>query len=219
MICKNGVIKGNKFNERFANLNIVGNPTIQNNVVSNFGSANYLVTSYNINLSNAWEGHVKVKTGTITTQQMIFSIGSGNSNATRFGYSLYIWSNGGFGFNTSYNGTSWGITSQNNTAVQANTIYWLKFGWNKSAYYIKLSTDGITFNDYVSVNGTSPIYRHRDYDTIGVWHQGSAGCGWTGEIYLDEFYLSENGSGVYAPALDIPSISDYQTTSVEFYEI
>lgn len=219
MIIKTGIIKGNEFNEGYRNFTTVGTVSINNGIATGFSSSNYLVLDYNIDFSDIWEGTCKVKTAeTIDNQRMIYSAGSGDTNNTRFGYSLYTWSNGGFGFNCTANGTSWSITSQSNPAVSGNTIYWLKFGWDKTKYYIKLSTDGKTFNDYAATNNTNPIYRIANYDTIGVWRQGSVTCPWVGEIYLDEFILKDKNR-TFTLGMDRPSIGSSQVTCKEFMEI
>ena len=164
---------------------IVGSPTItEYGVVSGFSATNYIQPNKIIDLTKSWEVELELTTPSdLTTQNVVFTAGDGETHNTRFCYSFFT-INGGFGFNTTYNGTSWGITSQRNTAINPNSKYYVRFGWDEQSYYIMTSLDGDEFNDYVRVDSTEACYRTGNKDTFGNWVGHNQHYPFTGSINL-----------------------------------
>ncbi|MBQ2396028.1 MAG: hypothetical protein II304_03140 [Bacteroidales bacterium] len=164
---------------------VVGTPTItEYGIARGFSTTSYIHPNKIINLTKSWEVELELTTPSdLTTQNVVFTAGDGETHDTRFCYSFFT-VNGGFGFNTTYNGTSWGVTSQRNTAINPNSKYCVRFGWDEQSYYIMTSLDGDEFNDYVRVDSTEACYRASNKDTFGNWVGHNQHYPFTGSINL-----------------------------------
>ena len=89
-----------------------------------------------------------------------------------------------------------------NTTILPNTKYYVKITFNGSEYKLRLSTDGITYTDEISVASSTKVLQSV------VWNIGGArgrSVPFTGSIYLADTNLTVNGNLVwkaFTPATD-----------------
>ena len=121
----------------------------------------------------------------------------------------------------SSNGSSWNIASnlQGTTTLVAGTIYWIRWGWTGTEYYIDLSTDGKTWNREVTRESSLPIFGN---------HSRSAwGYGWTSDpmlspLYLEDCYIKIDGKYWWTGMKPIASSSEdalYSSTKKRLYPL
>lgn len=168
----------------------IGNPTISDDgVLSGLSSSNYLKLESPFDpSSNIWEAKLKVRTGNdVTSDNFILHSCKGIGDSNRFGIRIFV-DETHFQFSMSVNGTSWGINTGGSYTVLTNTTYWIKVGWNGTQYYLKYSTDGITYTDDIVVSSTSgscPLA----YTYIGIFSGQGMNSPWQGSIDLKECSL------------------------------
>ena len=168
----------------------IGNPTISDDgVLSGLSSTKYLKLESPFDpSSNIWEAKLKVRTGNdVTSDNFILHSCKGLGDSNRFGIRIFV-DETHFQFSMSATGTSWGINTGGSYTVLTNTTYWLKVGWNGTQYYLKYSTDGITYTDDIVVSSTSgscPLA----YTYIGIFSGQGMNSPWQGSIDLKECSL------------------------------
>lgn len=147
---------------KFPNAIIVGEPTINNGQISNFGSGSYLKFPFLVDFKNqAFEINMEITTGSnVTSQENIFDSDFGLAFAIR---------NGRFVIAVSSNGSNWDLgEGVGSHAVQANSTYRLKLSWNKTNYILAYSTDGgETFVTDITMSGTAQPYPKQIFIGIG----------------------------------------------------
>lgn len=190
------------------NYTVIGSPTISGSVVSGFSITNYLKPAFSSFIpANSWEICFKVTTGNdVSERQQIFQYAVGLTQPTR--YSLNFWACPHFGFNTTYDGTSFDVEVSGTYTLLPNTAYWIKMGWTGTEYYLKYSLNGTDYTDDASIQSSTPTYSGLQYPYIGcyvcAWAESvSNDWPWGGSIDLSECYITSNGIEVwrgYQPA-------------------
>lgn len=210
----------------YDNFTKTGNPTIYNtSVFTNFNSSNYLTLPTNFNSgNNSWEMLFKIKSGTdITTEQSWI----GSSNQTNFTYPLWRLQNGYVCLYLSSNGSSWDISSNNETfQMNANTWYWVKLKFTGLSYESYYSIDGINYTLAYSLESSVTIYQNQRWN-IGVnnWTSNQYHP-WLGEIDLAESYIKINNEIWWQPyrevyeetIVPIPGILDSSVTTDDWQQ-
>ena len=167
------------------NYNIVGTPTINDNIVSGFTDDNYLKLKKAFNPKGQWEVVFKVRLNEVKHQGLFGYKGDGLfrlvlSDDNRLVLCL---STVTYDFNI---GTIDGTTS-----LSINTDYWIKAEFTGTAYNLYLSTDGIEYNLEGTLETTSiPVFP--DTTTIGTTNRG--GIPFVGSIDLSESYVLIDGT-------------------------
>ena len=174
---------------------VVGNPTITDEyVASGFSSRNAISTNRVMDFSNPWELGLKFKTGTtVSTRQKL----NGCLNNADWKFPTIEINNSKFYLCISSNGSSWDIAAQTGGSfvLSTNTVYWLKFGWTGSQYYLSYSTDGITYTQDISISNSNAAYTWTNPMGLGNDLYGSSyQIPFLGEIYLKDCYFSINGT-------------------------
>ena len=177
------------------NYTVVGNPTIVDNVVSNFSNGNYIDIPFIDYGTNSWEINLKVTTTAedLTNESPIIS---SNTDQRGFRIGTAGTTKGRWEFLVS-NGSSWNNTSAHcgSYVVLADTTYWIKAGYDVSSntYYLKYSLDGIEFINDVSYTSSSKMKSDKEqfgYITIG-------NSKWHGSIDLNECFMRVNDIKVW----------------------
>ena len=152
------------------NVTVVGSPTIDKGVASNFNDSNYLTIPKTFNPgSNNWEIVLKITTND-------FSIAQDIGGYKDYKLSFYI-STAGLATLNVGSGSAWTVTPNFGT-LKANTTYWLKAEYKNGVYNAYTSTDGSTFTLGESETSTQIIPSGNinlgDYATGGTnWFKGS----------------------------------------------
>lgn len=180
------------------NVLVIGSPTItEQGVVSGFSTTNYICPTTFKPESSPWEMLFKVTTGEdVTTEQCIFGVEDITNQRAGFGMSVH---NGFFSIRlmTASSGTSWTFGGDGTIAVQPNTTYNLKAGWDGNTYSLQVMKEGAsTYITDISYTSSSPIYRisNENEDTIGVMMRNSSTIyPFLGSIDLSESYMKVDG--------------------------
>jgi hypothetical protein len=180
--------------------NVIGSPTIQGRVISNFSANDYLTLPY-VELgkggTGAWEVNLKVtpSNADLTVESPIiscdidsrgFRIGTGGTTKGRWEFLVS-------------SGSSWINASAHcgSHVVQAGVTYWLKAGYDGSNYYLKYSTDGIEYINDVSYSSTAKISSFREQVGYIILNSSL----WHGSIDLSEWSFTNEGETVWQPAV------------------
>lgn len=180
------------YNQYNLNVNNVDGSIIEN-IFQSTSNAGYLVSrqSLKLNTLNSWEFGLKIK----------YNIDTGNyRNRLVGGTGGYTHPTLEFDTNDnvlcgriSYNGSSWNNIPIPISNFAQNNIYYIKFGFSGTQYYIKMNTTG--FSDEPTVQQTLSS-TSKTYVADGVLSYFS-GPGSTiyfgGDIYIDESYYMLNG--------------------------
>lgn len=205
MIYKNSTICGNEFNEGGANYTLVGS-SVQ---VSDDGIAsNFTTTSY-------------IQLPTIYTNRKDFEINLGKikspSNNAR---SIIVGASRGHGFGIGFYNYTIYVTSFSErfatyytSALTANTDYYIKGGVSGSNAYVSYSLNG---TDWTTKTAALTNAYTQLNEFIGVY-DGQYPPSYS--IDLKQITFSVDGKVAYAFATNKASISSYQITANEFYEI
>lgn len=180
-----------------SNVNIVGNLTNNNGVLSGFSASNYATTPQVFNpASNTWEQVWCFTTGSSVTSTQ--SIVGGN---TGFANPLFrITSSGYINMLCSTNNSSWDVAITGSSALSVNTKYYVKGSFNGTEYKLELSTDKESFTTVGVVSSTSSIYIV-DKQKLGNNNAGNET--FLGSIDLKESYIDINGQRWWTGAEEI----------------
>lgn len=168
------------------NVNIVGNLTNNNGILSNFSTGNYAKLPTNFNPSNnSWEIVFKFTTGNnFSSEVCIVSQTDTSWNGLKLDIdSGHLW----FAVNFTDN-TSGSITS--NTILNTNTTYYVKIIYNTTNYRMFISTDGINFTLDETLASSKVISIPDDF-TIG-WMKCAPSRYFNGSIDLNGSYIKIN---------------------------
>lgn len=175
------------------NVAIVGNPSVNRGVVSNFSSGNYLIIDkFDVRNGQSWECVFKFNLTTISKQNILFGSPGSRSYQPRF----YITSSNKVSLYLSTNSSSWNLVKiVGTTTITANTTYWAKAEFTGSAYNIYLSTDGINYNLEATKTSTTAWTVSYQFANIGyIYDSGdSKGFPLYGSIDLSQSYIKING--------------------------
>ena len=118
---------------------VVGNPSIIDNVASGFSSSNYLRTSSNLSISSDEIFSAFTTGNDVSTSQVMFSCGTSNNNRT---LACTIETGGYFGYGYSENGTAWtGGYNTTDHLMLANTKYNVSYSFSSSTLTVKIKKD------------------------------------------------------------------------------
>ena len=177
----NNPIKERTFN--LENATEVGNLNNNNEWYSGFNNGYIVLTNSFRPGNNIWEFKTKfVFPNHITTSGYLFGEGSTDYSKPALGVQGYTdkvlcW--------ISTNGTSWDIASDYSgvTLTPRQEPYWIKFGWDGTQYYAKISDDGVTYTDAMTpIQSTTPIADNNLESRIG----NSYGYSFSGSIDIKE---------------------------------
>ena len=146
-----------------ANYNIVGTPTINDNIVSGFSSSNYLTLKKPFKPEGAWEIVLKFKMNeSVGREQGLFGY-----NGTGL-FKICIGGNNRVILSLATVNYDWNIGEITGTTdIELNRYYWVKAEFTGSVYKLSLSIDGIAYNLEGTLETTSvPVFP--DTTFIGV---------------------------------------------------
>jgi len=163
------------------NITVVGSPTINRGVASNFNDSNYLTIPKTFNPgSNNWEIVLKITTSD-------FSVAQDIGGYKDYKLSFYI-STAGLATLNVGSGSAWTVTPNFGT-LKANTTYWLKAEYKNGVYNAYTSTDGSTFTLGESETSTQII----PSGNINLGDYAPSGTNWfKGSIDLPNCYIKIN---------------------------
>lgn len=105
-----------------------------------------------------------------------------------------------FQFESSTNGSSWGVSIVGASSPVEDTWYWVRFGWNGSTYFIDVSTDGTNFTRDVSLNSTTASIASQNMLIGRTWDTSNGGSYWRGVVDLKESWIKKGND----PSADNP---------------
>lgn len=164
--------------EHFIQLIRIGNPIIENNIVSNFSTNDYLLLS-NFNPNTNFE--FKIKFSAINwTSEFNCLLGYRNSGGI---IAIGVTNDGRISMQLSTDTTSFNICSIiGTTNIITNINYYCKFSFNGSQYKLELSTDDINYNIECVANSQVLINNGITFDiSIGTGHPNN----WTFNCLID----------------------------------
>lgn len=171
------------------NINIVGDLTNTDGVLSGFSANSYATFKAFAPGVNPYEVVFKFKYDNSTTEQMIWYCGL---NSASYGaLSLRIWNDKFYVFYMKNNSAGWDFTGS--TTLQTDTDYWVKLAFDgNNQYYLYLSTDGVTYSSEGSKTTSEKLG-----DTNTTISQIGLGAGssypFQSTIDLNESYIKMNG--------------------------
>ena len=189
---------------------VVGSPVISDDgIASGFSRTNYVSTNVidRLDTSKSWQVNGSFILNSIPVDATaIFSFGGENDWATRFTNFLSVQGGTGkIGMVITTDGTSNAINTSSDAVLNINTIYYFKWGWDKSNYYLELSFDNKTFTRVLDILNVNSAYKRSNLNRIGhigqPWGDQNA---FTGSIDLNSFKIYVDENLVYQPTLRIP---------------
>lgn len=170
------------------NINTVGNLTKNNGVLSGFSGSNYATLS-NISLGNNFEIMLKITTGSdVTSSNNLFTRVQNNQNT---GLNIAIL-NGVIRTWISSNGSTYDVASdvRSTLTLSANTSYYIRVTHNNNIYLFDVSTDKITWVNYITINSSSSPSAYTPL--LGSFINES-NTYWRGSIDLKDSYINIDG--------------------------
>lgn len=166
---------------------VVGSPTIENGIASNFSNNNYLEL-HNFDPSKPFELRAKINTTQIGQRQVIYGVGT--AGVLRF----LIFTNGKIEMDLGTSTSSFNIcTLQSSITLSINTDYWVSLVFTGNKYIMSYSTDGDTFTELGSVNSTLLINNGNAFTVrIGIGVVSSTTTFFKGSIDLNASYIKTN---------------------------
>jgi hypothetical protein len=175
------------------NANICGTLTFKDDVISGFGSTNYLKTAEAINFNSAstWEIVVKAKCTAESANRGFIS------TVVRYsGINGYYTSSNTLALELSSSGTSFDIAQLiGKSTITTDTWFWAKYEFTGSAYNFYYSSNGINWNLENSVSSTTKVKANTNFilgndDQLGTPVSG---------LYFDlsECYIKLNDDTVW----------------------
>lgn len=168
----------------------VGNPTINDNIVSGFSNGNYIKTNVAPYLRQSKNLEIKTKFKVSSTSGIIFI-------ANSFTIGLIINSDGKFGLYLSEGEEySWNIAynTKGTHVVSVNTDYYIKVIYDGTSYILKVSTDDITYVDDITIQSSKTLGGSPNSYALnfGVNYNGTSSF-LDGSIDLNSTYVKANG--------------------------
>lgn len=169
---------------------VVGSPTITSDgVASGFSDKNDYLTLPAFNPgTNKWTFSTKIKIYSYSSQISLID----RNSSTRC-FQIVVRTTGKFRVNISNNGSSKANEVDGTHALSTNTIYYVKFEYDGSKYYLKYSTDNVNWITDITINNSTKIYPVSSMSMGHSWY-GSGTEKWDGEIYLRWTHLNVEGN-------------------------
>ena len=147
-------------------LSTIGDPTINNGIVSDFSIEDYVLYDGFTVDSDPFELLIPIRTGIVTEEQAIAYAGN-------YGFYIGLDSFGHLVLTLGSKGSDdWDILNRTDgTSVgvlTANTNYYLKLTFDGSLYTLKVSTDNKRFTDYITVESNLPLGLHEARIYLGI---------------------------------------------------
>lgn len=176
---------------------LIGTPTRDNGIISNFSSDNYLRLNEVFNPgNNTWEIASKIYT-TSSTEQGIFGNTSGDLYKT-FIIGIYK-SPLNFAIALTSNGSSWDIANTRGThTVVLNKWYWIKLKFTGSSYEFYYSEDGINWVLDINIQSSASLLNSNTNNVLGYNNYGSP-YPFIGNIDLFETYIKIDNEYWFKP--------------------
>lgn len=166
----------------------VGNPIINNGILSNCSSTNHLELNTKFSPGNqSWEVFFKAKCTSLSTKGNIISF---NKTNTR-NFQLGTLTTGKLNLYLSYDGTTSSQYTSTNT-INLDEWYYYRLRFTGTQYILDLSQDRTTWTTYITVDSSTVIYQNT-YNSIGYNWPSYPEC-WLGEIDLNESYIKIGNS-------------------------
>ena len=201
------------------NFDVVGALNVNNetSVISNFTTTNYLQLKNAFNPANkTWEVLSKFTTPNVATQQSFFKSGiSAPAAVGRFGVGVEI-NASHFRISASSDGSSWDLAhdTAGSYTVLANTVYWIKLGWDGTQYYLEYSTDGETYTRDITVSSSTAVYNNLGVTLFGLnWWNDAYQAPFLGTIDLSATKITIDGADWWVPS--ITKISDWSAVTFD----
>jgi hypothetical protein len=183
------------FRAAYNNYTIVGNLTVNTStgVATGFSLNNYLQLPTPFNPANQpWEVQVKFSSDNISQSLALFHSMPYKSGGI-YGIVFDI-EDSKFVFGISINGSSWLFAQSGTYTPQSNTVYWVKFGWTGTEYYLDYSTDGTNYTRDITYTSSTPAYQNNTATEFGLFSWNSyEGRYLNGPLYLEDCYIKING--------------------------
>jgi hypothetical protein len=168
------------------NYNIVGSPTIENNIVSGFSRSNYITLKEPFKPEGAWEIVLKFKMNeSVGREQGLFGY-----NGTGL-FKICVGGNNRVILSLATVDYDWNIGEITGTTdIELNKYYWVKAEFTGSVYKLSLSIDGIEYNLEGTLETSSiPVFPDTTY--LGVANHTYNSL--EGSIDLSECYVEIDG--------------------------
>lgn len=187
-----------KFYSNNINYITIGSLTVNNNIIGNFSSSNYIREVPFNPQSNTWEIFRKITTGSdLNNWQTIFQSCSNTGEAGRFGIFLYKNNTPVFQLAVSANNSSWLVNTTGTLTITANTTYWIKLGFDGTKYYLDYSLDGTNYTRDIEYTESTSAYSPLKYTYDGIYSSASLGSYWKGTMDFSVGYNKINGVKVW----------------------
>ncbi|MBR2245494.1 MAG: hypothetical protein IJ880_00450 [Bacilli bacterium] len=157
-----------------------GNPTItEDGIASGFTDKNdYLILgAFNPN-THKWRFTTKVKFNSLTANMSLID----RNSSTRC-FQIAMRTNGKWRVNISINGSSKANEVDGTNVCTVDTIYYLRFEYDGSKYYLKISTDNINWTTDITINRADKIYPVSTMCMGHSWYSSGTEK-WDGDIYM-----------------------------------
>lgn len=134
--------------------NVVGTPTIENEIISNFKSTNYLTlpSAFTPN-AYVWEFRTKFSINGFNDISTLID----RTTSTRC-FQIAITKNRTMRIVLSMNGSAKTVDIESTLTINGNQWYYLSLKYIGTQYQLNLSTDGDNWTQYISVNNSNPIF-------------------------------------------------------------
>lgn len=189
-------LAGSNLHGKIVSADITGDVSIDiDGVASGFSVSNYITFSKDIPAISSFEQVLKVKTSDVTTLQ-VPSAGDPYKGLGTF----LITASSKMELYASSDGISNNISNGNTSSesLLAYTTYYIKYSWDGTYYKVSVSTDGISYTDYITVNNTNPPAFNGKVG-IGTDTGASNNNPFLGSIYLSESYIKINDEIWWSP--------------------
>lgn len=164
---------------------VVGNPTIENGIVSGFSGSKYLQASSSVPSGTSFSINAKIRTSTNTTAYR-YIIGS---EETR-GFSLKQGLSGKIGLQVGNTGGSYHLQIEGTTLLSTETDYFVKVEYDGTSFKLYLGTSETNLNlEAIGNYTTTSAITFR----FGQGWSTSSGFGFGGSIDLNNTYIKVNG--------------------------
>lgn len=157
-----------------------GSPTITSDgVASGFTDKNdYLILGAFNPGTHKWRFTTKVKFNSLTANMSLID----RNSSTRC-FQIAMRTNGKWRVNISINGSSKANEVDGTHVCTVDTIYYLRFEYDGSKYYLKISTDNINWTTDITINRADKIYPVSTMCMGHSWYNSGTEK-WDGDIYM-----------------------------------
>jgi len=186
-------------------------------ILSNFYQTNSVHLNQTLDFTKSWEMQFKFTTSDDVASRQKLNGSIDNVDLTFPTLEFNTWTGDPkFTICLSSNGEAWDITDNaaGNLIIQPNTIYWVKFGWNETDYYVEYSLDGITYTRDITLSNSTPVYITTNLMGIGNdLYQNGYSIPFLGTIDLKECKIIVDNNVVWTGTNVITKLNQYPITN------